>query len=89
MFPDLRKSIAFLKIARLRTFILPEEENLDDKDLCNDTDKVKLKYSDKNVTVPLCPPQISHRLAWNRNSASALTGRQLRTISEDSLYTAQ
>jgi len=31
----------------------------------NDTERAKPKYSGGNpVRVPLCPPQISHRLAW-------------------------
>ena len=32
---------------------------------------------EKPVTVPLCPPQMSHGLAWDRTRASAVKGKQL------------
>jgi hypothetical protein len=32
---------------------------------------------EKLVTVPLCPPQMSHGLAWDRTRASAVKGKQL------------
>ena len=36
----------------------------------NDTDGKTEVLGEKPVPVPLCPPQISHELAWNRTRAS-------------------
>jgi hypothetical protein len=35
---------------------------------------------EKTVPVPLCPPQISHRLTWDRTLASAVSGRRLTVL---------
>jgi hypothetical protein len=44
----------------------------------NETDREKSKYSEKKpVPVPLCPPQIPHRLTRDRIRASAMGGRRL------------
>jgi hypothetical protein len=43
----------------------------------NDTDRGKPKYWEKNVPVPLCPPQIPYTLPWYRNSDAAVKGRRL------------
>jgi hypothetical protein len=41
-------------------------------------DREKPKYSGKKpVPVPLCSPQIPHRLRWDRTRASAVRGRRL------------
>ena len=43
----------------------------------NDTDKGKQKHSEDNpVPVPLCPQQISHRLARDQTRTSAVTGEK-------------
>jgi hypothetical protein len=35
---------------------------------CNDTDRIKPKYWEKNpVPMPLCSPQIQNGLTWNQN----------------------
>jgi hypothetical protein len=39
----------------------------------NDIDRGKPKYSEeKPVPMPLCPPQISHVLAWDRTLGSVM-----------------
>jgi hypothetical protein len=47
----------------------------------NDTDRGKPKYvlGENLVTVPLCPPQISHGYAQDRTRVSAATVRRLTT----------
>jgi len=43
----------------------------------NGTDGKTEVLGEKPVTVPLCPPQISHGLTWFWTQASAVTGRRL------------
>jgi len=46
--------------------------------LWNDTDRAKVTYSEKNLSLmPLYPQQISQGLAWYSNRASAVSGRWL------------
>ena len=41
----------------------------------NDTDRGRLEaLGEEPVLVPLCPPQISDSLTWNRNLVSTMTG---------------
>jgi hypothetical protein len=48
---------------------------------CNDIDMEEPKYLEKkHVQVPLWPPQIPYRMAWNTARAIAVRGRQLTTM---------
>jgi hypothetical protein len=37
---------------------------------------------EKPLLVPLCPPQISHELAWYRTRATAMQGGQLIALTK-------
>jgi hypothetical protein len=38
------------------------------------------QLGEKPVPVPLCPPQVSHGLTWDRTQASAVRGRRLMAL---------
>jgi len=56
---------------------------------CNDADRRKPKYSEKNVPVPLCPPQTPLGLASDSTRASVVRSRRRTaeaTVEPHSVY---
>jgi len=52
------------------------QKKMSTEQLWNDTDRAKVTYSEKNLSLmPLYPQQISQGLAWYSNRASAVSGR--------------
>ena len=79
MLPDFRKSIAFWKVPRLRAFVL--QQHIDEEKYAAVVELYWQRKADvsgeKSVPVPLCSPQISHGLAWDRTHGSAMRGGRL------------
>jgi hypothetical protein len=80
---NFRKIIALSKVPRLRPFVLVVRETCKWRRVYSTgrmtlTGKIGL-HRENPISVPLFPPQISYRLAWDRIQASAVRGRWLTT----------
>jgi hypothetical protein len=79
MLPYLGSSVAFWKVPRLFQFVLLVRAICISRWVSSIsvmilTGKNKV-LGEKPIPVPLCPPQISHGVAWDRNRFSAVTDR--------------
>jgi hypothetical protein len=83
IYPELRSIISFCKNPSFVCF--PSDgSNITTKlgmaHWWNDTDRGKTDVlGEKPVTVPLCPPQISYVLSWDRNRTSTVRVQRLTT----------
>jgi hypothetical protein len=81
MLPELGKSIALRKVPRFRPFILLVRAICRWRCAWSIGGKIMTGENNllggKRVLVPLCSPQISHGLTWDRTLASAVRGRRL------------